>query len=255
VVMQRVRGMFSSQRSYLNGLRVNRAKYTTFSRHFTFARVLRQIADCVQNELLPGDTFVDFACGQNSFGSLLKDPATNEPLPTIAFDILSPAERTDDFHRHPWHAVDASVLPPGELVIGLNPPFGHQNREAIEFVEHALCAKPRMIALIMPATNYAPRGYDLVKYDDQMCRGYAFYAPGSLASNNINANKQSPAFMLFRRRPETPTTRHIQCQHRLSLLRLTGKRKMEMNQGQNRARILSQKLETRLMSKLRGTGT
>ena len=158
VVMQRVRGMFSSQRSYLNGLRVNRAKYTTFSRHFTFARVLRQIADCVQNELLPGDTFVDFACGQNSFGSLLKDPATNEPLPTIAFDILSPAERTDDFHRHPWHAVDASVLPPGELVIGLNPPFGHQNREAIEFVEHALYAArrpPRETALLDRAERFA----------------------------------------------------------------------------------------------------
>ena len=31
-------------------------------------------------------------------------------------------------------------LPPGELVIGLNPPFGHQNRIAIDFVEHALCA-------------------------------------------------------------------------------------------------------------------
>ena len=37
-------------------------------------------------------------------------------------------------------------LPSGELVIGLNPPFGHQNRIAIDFVEHALCARPAVLS-------------------------------------------------------------------------------------------------------------
>ena len=42
---------------------------------------------------------------------------------------------------HASMQVDAERdLPAGELVIGLNPPFGHQNRIAIDFVEHALCA-------------------------------------------------------------------------------------------------------------------
>ena len=56
-------------------------------------------------------------------------------------------------------------LPAGELVIGVNPPFGFQNKTAIEFVEHALCAQPRLLVLIMPLTNYHPRGYELILRD------------------------------------------------------------------------------------------
>ena len=51
------------------------------------------------------------------------------------------------------------------------------------------CANPRMLVLIMPATNYQPPGYQLVHSDDQLCRGSAFYTPGSNASNWINASK------------------------------------------------------------------
>eukprot|EP00964_Phaeocystis_antarctica_P068149 scaffold41290_cov71-Phaeocystis_antarctica.AAC.1 len=51
---------------------------------------------------------------------------------------------TQHAHAHAYILplqVDAERdLPSGELVIGLNPPFGHQNRIAIDFVEHALCA-------------------------------------------------------------------------------------------------------------------
>ena len=173
------------QRSLLNALAINRVKFTSFSRHYTSASVLREIARRVQPLLRPGDTFVDFACGQNSFAALLTDPATQQPLKSVAFDILSPVEKTEDFTRRPWQSVDATSLPPGELVIGLNPPFGHQNREAHEFVQHALCARPRMLVLIMPATNYSPPGYTLEILDEQLCRGYAFYTPGAPATLDL----------------------------------------------------------------------
>jgi len=210
---KRVAQLKSSVRTALNGLSINRVKYTTFSRHYTTAPVLQAIAKRIQSLLKPGDTYVDFACGQNSFGAMLTDPITKLPLPTVAFDILSPAEKTADFTRRPWHSVDAHSLPPGELVIGLNPPFGHNGREAQQFVEHALCARPRMLVLIMPATNYTPPGYDLAIYDDQLCRGFAFYAPGTNVSNNINAHHMSPNFLVYVRKGDASTVRDGRCCH------------------------------------------
>ena len=101
-LQSRIARLKSSQRSFLNGLAVNRAKYTTYSRHFTSARVLRAVASRLQPELRAGDTFIDFACGQNSFGGMLTDPGTRGPLATRAFDVLSPAEKTADFERRNW---------------------------------------------------------------------------------------------------------------------------------------------------------
>ena len=69
---------------------LNRFKYTTYSRHFTTHRVLKTIAGALQPHLRTGDTFVDFACGLNTFAPLLKDPGTGEPLNAVAFDIFSP---------------------------------------------------------------------------------------------------------------------------------------------------------------------
>lgn len=220
-LQSRIARLKSSQRSFLNGLAVNRAKYTTYSRHFTSARVLRAVASRLQPELRAGDTFIDFACGQNSFGGMLTDPGTRGPLATRAFDVLSPAEKTADFERRNWLSVDASELPSGELVIGLNPPFGHQNKTAIEFVAHALCARPRLLVLIMPATNYQPPGYTLIHQDDQLCRGSVFYTPGSVSANWINANKQLPSFLLYRRRDELASglaPRDCHCSHRRNFL-------------------------------------
>jgi len=54
----------SDQRWRLNGLSFNRVKFTSFSRHYTSAKVLSAIATRLQPLLEPGDTFVDFACGQ-----------------------------------------------------------------------------------------------------------------------------------------------------------------------------------------------
>ena len=150
----------------------------------------------------------------------------------------APAEETAGFERRNWFSVDPAELPPGELVIGLNPPFGHNNTEAIKFVTHALHCRPRLLVLIMPTTNWQPPGYELIHHDDQLCRGSVFYtpgeslpphpkphptqsltlpsprprprprpplhAPGSKTSNWINARNVSPDFFLYRRRDDTP---------------------------------------------------
>jgi hypothetical protein len=235
----------STARTLLNGLALNRAKFTSFSRHFTSARVLHSIAQTLQPLLRPGDTFVDFACGLNSFAPLLKDPGTDAPLEAISYDILSPAERTEGFHRQPWASVDAMSLPAGELIIGLNPPFGHKNKEAIEFVAHAAeCFAPRLLVLIMPATNYHPPGYRLIVHDDQLCRGSVFYAPGSNASNWINANKQSPSVLIYER--EAPTRRRLgRCQHVLSMLERVRRFKRQRDQTTARERMSSAKRQRR----------
>jgi len=179
--------------------------------------------------LLPTDTFVDFACGQNTFAPLLTDAVTKKPLRSVSFDVLSPADLTAGFTRKPWTHVDAVTdLPAGELVIGVNPPFGFQNKQAIEFVEHALCAQPRLLVLIMPMTNYCPRGYELIIRDDRICRGGVFYTPGSTASNVINASKVMPIFLLYRRIAPGPPRRVCQCSHKVDALRFTAKRKREI---------------------------
>ena len=154
--------------------------------------------------LKPGDTFIDFACGQNTFGSMLIDPGTGGPLATRAFDVLAPGENSYDFQRRNWFSVDATELPAGELIIGLNPPFGHQNHEAIKFVEHAICARPRLIVLIMPATNYSPPGYDLILRDDQVCRGSVFYTPGSKVRGSSTHDTPIPCPTLWLSRVAVP---------------------------------------------------
>ncbi|KOO30015.1 edm2-like protein1 [Chrysochromulina tobinii] len=234
----RLAGFKSTLRSALNGVMLNRAKYTSFSRHYTAYRVLKKIAERLNPLLRPGDTFVDFACGQNSFGGLLRDPLTQQTLPTVSFDVLSPAENASNFHRRNWFAVSAAEMPPGELVVGLNPPFGHLNKTAIDFVKHALCMRPRLLVLVMPATNYQPEGYELVHHDDQLCRGFAFYVPGSVSANWIHAKNVAPAVYIYRRKPDAPgpCERQCHCVHREDLRRrmVLMKRKRDVKEQQSR---------------------
>jgi len=190
----------ASCRSVLNGMAINRAKYTTYSRHYTSHEVLRKIAAYVQPLLQAGDTFVDFSCGYNSFAPLLRNPLTGTPLPSVSFDVISPGEHSHNFVRKNWLAVDVQKdLPPGELIVGLNPPFGFLNRMAIDFVNHACCARPRLLVLIMPSTNFQPPFYELIHRDEELCRGSVFYAPGSGSSNWINAHNVAPLFLVYRR--------------------------------------------------------
>ena len=233
---QKRRKLHSDKRFCLNGMFLNRFKYTTYSRHFTTHRVLKTIAGALQPHLRTGDTFVDFACGLNTFAPLLKDPGTGEQLNAVAFDIFSPVDRTEHFTRTAWLQVDAERdLPPGELVIGLNPPFGHQNRIAIDFVEHALCARPRLIVLIMPSTNYEPPGYELVERDEQLCRGNVFYTPGAAVSN-IDAKNVKPNFLLYRRKAEVAPPRACLCHHKREELRMARERQSKRQINETKLR-------------------
>ena len=63
---------------------------------------LHPLTGALQPHLRPGDTFVDFACGLNTFAPLLKDPGTGEALNAVAFDIFSPVDRTEHFTRTAW---------------------------------------------------------------------------------------------------------------------------------------------------------
>jgi len=245
---KRFADMKSSMRSALNGIELNRAKYTSFSRHYTSARVLREIANVLQPLLQAGDTFVDFACGQNSFGGMLVDPATKMPLPVRAFDLISPVDKTADFERRNWFSVSSGELPAGELVIGLNPPFGHNNKTAIDFVRHSLCMKPRMLVLIMPATNYQPEGYELVHQDDQLCRGYAFYVPGSASANWINAKNVDPQLYVYRRKEGMPGPgqRDTYCVHQQDLIRKVRNRKRKSFEWAKQSEMASRQEQERL---------
>ena len=233
------RKLYSDVRFALNGMTLNRHKYTTFSRHFTSPRVLKVIADVLQAHLRQGDTFVDFACGLNTFAPLLRDPGSGQPLKSVAFDLFSPIDRTESFTRKAWMQVDAERdLPPGELVIGLNPPFGHMNRTAIEFVEHALCARPRLIALIMPSTNYEPQGYELLVRDEQLCRGSVFYTPGH-GSSNIDAKNVKPNFLLYRRKDEVPLPRRCMCNHVCQEVRIASTKQRNRNVAEAKLKRLA----------------
>jgi len=219
-LLQRKAQLLSSSRSKLNGLAINREQYTTFSRHFTCHDILRKIACVVQPLLQPGDCFVDFACGQHSFSPLLLDPATQQPLRSLAFDVIPPAERTDNFSLKSWFAVQVDQdLPSSELVIGLTPPSGHQNKQAIEFIEHALCARPRMLVLIMPTTKYHPEGYDEVYRDDSLCRGPVFYVPGGSSCHFINSFGGSPSVLVYVRKEPANAHRIGYCRHNTQFAR------------------------------------
>jgi hypothetical protein len=90
----------------------------------------------------------------------------------------------------------------------------------------------------MPATNYQPEGYELVHHDDQLCRGFAFYVPGSVSANRIHAKNVAPAVYIYRRKPDAPgpCERQCHCVHREDLRRrmVLMKRKRDVKEQQSR---------------------
>ena len=257
-IVGRATAQLSECRTQLNGLVFNRYQYTTFSRHFTAHHVLERIAERVQPFLRPTDTFIDFCCGMNTFAPLMRPSGAAHPLPAHSFDIFSPIGRMTAFRRQAWGSVDvAEHLPAGELVIGLNPPFGFRNGQALEFVEHSLCASPRMIVLIIPTTdrmlNYEPPGYETLIRDEELCRGNKFYTPGaegtSGGSNNINTYRTRPIFVVWRRIAPDPKPRCRLCVHVVKEHQMFRKREKEYNQSREGARLKSKRIEVALAAR------
>ena len=69
----------------------------TLTLSLSLSLTLALTTGALQPHLRTGDTFVDFACGLNTFAPLLKDPGTGEPLNAVAIDIFSPVDRTEHF--------------------------------------------------------------------------------------------------------------------------------------------------------------
>ena len=184
----------------------------------------------------------------NTFAPLRPSGAA-QPLPAHSFDIFSPIGRMTAFRRQAWGSVDvAEHLPAGELVIGLNPPFGFRNGQALEFVEHSLCASPRMIVLIIPTTdgmlNYEPPGYETLIRDEGSA-GNKFYTPGAEGRAAAEQHQHVPhaadlrGVAPHRARPEAavPPVRPRRQGARCSVA------EKEYNQSREGARLKSKRIE------------
>lgn len=118
--------------------------------------------------LKDGDCLVDFSAGENLFITNAKTFCKDKNIQIYGagFDI-NVGRNLEDLYIKSWFDVhpmdnngvcfplpqpDGSTLPipARNLIIGLNPPFGHMSKEAKKFVKHAVKFKPRILALITP---------------------------------------------------------------------------------------------------------
>lgn len=90
----------------------------------------------LQQYVLPGDCIVDSSCGKNEWMPLMLAAAAREgkQCTGAAFDIVPPPNSTF-VKTKDWFQVTPADLPanagPDSLVIGLNPPFGVNNQDAV----------------------------------------------------------------------------------------------------------------------------
>lgn len=90
--------------------------------------------------------------------------------------------------------------------------------------------------------------------DDQICRGSVFYAPGSVTSNWINADKVAPSFLLYRRVDPPPSAgakpphlcRVSHCRHRVKDLQKIQKFRRERAINEQHAKNRSMQLQRQL---------
>lgn len=104
-------------------------------RHFTKTGLLTRVASMLLPYLNPEtDTYVDFCAGNNEFApmlglrfrsiDILPHPLGSRPREAeLCLDCNESG--TPFMQKENWLAVEPRSLPPGELVIGLNPPFGN----------------------------------------------------------------------------------------------------------------------------------
>jgi len=169
---------------------LNGARYTSLGRHFTKVDKLKEIVDLLHCYVQDGDMMVDFCCGSNDFSLLMK-----EKLDKIGtrcsyknYDLVQ-AKNNFNFEKRDWMTVSPNELPTGsKLIMGLNPPFGKNARDANKFINKALEFKPKLLILIAPPETERlgkkNPPYDLIWEDDEMLAGKSFYLPGSVDMNN-----------------------------------------------------------------------
>ncbi|XP_038703910.1 protein ENHANCED DOWNY MILDEW 2-like [Tripterygium wilfordii] len=165
---------------FLHGMR-----YTSFGRHFTNNKKLKEIAERLHRFVQDGDTIVDFCCGSNDFSCIMKEKLekTGKLCAFKNYDLM-PAKNDFNFEKRDWMSVQLEELPNGsQLIMGLNPPFGVKASRANEFVRSALKFRPKLIILIVPKETKRLdeiSDYDLIWEDDKLLSGKSFYLPGSV---------------------------------------------------------------------------
>ena len=112
---------------------------------------------CTNNQA----TFVDFSCGDNRLCDSIK-----KHTKVFAMDIVDHPhnDATADFLK-----TSRESFPPGNLVVGFNPPFGYRAVIARKFVNHAASLSPVAMVLLLPRFpctpdgTFTPEGYMLTK--------------------------------------------------------------------------------------------
>ncbi|KAK7385995.1 hypothetical protein VNO78_32013 [Psophocarpus tetragonolobus] len=162
-----------------------------------------------------GDTIVDFCCGANDFGILMKKKLEDngKKCSYRNYDLL-PAKNDLSFERRDWMTVQPTELPTGsQLIMGLNPPLGHKAALANKFIDKALEFKPKLIILVVPPETgrldkkLSP--YDLIWEDESFLSGTSFYLPGSDDVNDKQMDQTyvRPLLLSLWSRPDW-TTKH-----------------------------------------------
>ncbi|CAE6227507.1 unnamed protein product [Arabidopsis arenosa] len=203
---------------FLHGMR-----YTSFGRHFTNPEKLKEIVERLHWYVENGDTVVDFCCGSNDFSCLMKEKLmeTGKTCFFKNFDLIPP-KNNFNFEKRDWLSVKPEELPDGsQLIMGLNPPFGHKASLANTFIKKALEFKPKILILIVPSETKrvdAIADYELIWEDSNLLAGMSFYLPGSVDVNDKTIeqwNNIPPPLYLWSRRDwsKSHKTRAVQQGH------------------------------------------
>ncbi|KAL6975645.1 hypothetical protein U1Q18_024440 [Sarracenia purpurea var. burkii] len=192
---------------FLHGMR-----YTSFGRHFTKVGKLKEIVDRLHWYVQDGDMIVDFCCGSNDFSWLLKEKLEQmgKSCSFKNYDLIQ-SKNDFSFEKRDWMTVNLEELPAGsQLIMGLNPPFGHHASRANQFIQKALTFKPKLLILIVPREtkrlDEKKHPYDLIWEDEEMLSGKSFYLPGSVDMHGQQMeqwNLEAPPLYLWSRRDWT----------------------------------------------------
>ncbi|KAK4278388.1 hypothetical protein QN277_016241 [Acacia crassicarpa] len=201
---------------------LNGNRYTSHGRHFTKVEKLEGIVDRLHWYVKTGDTIVDFCCGANDFSILMnrKLEETGKKCFYKNYDLF-PTKNDFHFEMRDWMSVKRKELPRGsKLIMGLNPPFGVNGKDADMFINKALQFHPKLIILIVPPETERLDNkripYDLVWEDENFLSGKSFYLPGSLDIRNRQMdqwNVRPPVLYLWSRQDWTDPHKAIAQEH------------------------------------------
>jgi hypothetical protein len=123
-------------------------RHIELDQYYTTSSVIAQfVMPIITTFMSMGGTFVDFSCGDNEVGRLLKESGRARHV--LAYDLAPTLNATaSGAVRKNWF--DVTSLP-SDACVGLNPPFGKGGRLAQRFITHTLSiGEPKFFFLILP---------------------------------------------------------------------------------------------------------